>query len=340
MESIYQSTIMKVINKVIRGFCLLLLVMSVCAVSGCAAARDEIIEEKADKENLVEKEEADRNDDKLSELREKKEEEPKEEQENIQEEEKEETEGKEPVTMAQLMGGSDTKEESGNAEPLPDTILWFNATYAPLTYSNGWNWKLISGLEQTESNIELQKMLLYSSWGVRDRESALETVKWLKEEGHRESCRECMAALEQLGMLDLEEEEFMESFMEAGIEENAFRYVMAYYMHQEGLEPDYIAAWDLCRVNQMYADFYFCGYMTYEEAMDASLENSLLLQQMYPSWEEMVEAYMAGYQFWQSDPCLTDDSPTMERYRYYEMLLEKKDGPYTLDWNMELVKSW
>ena len=61
---------------------------------------------------------------------------------------------------------------------------------------------------------------------------------------------------------------------------------------------------------------------------------------MYSSWEDMVNAYLLGYQFWRSDPVLTDDSPTMERYQCYLDLLEMEDGPYTLDWNMKLEKSW
>ena len=116
--------------------------------------------------------------------------------------------------------------------------------------------------------------------------------------------------------------------------------MIAYYMYQAGMDADAIAAWDLCRVNQLYADYYFCGYMTYEEAMDASLENSLALQKMYTSWEDMMDSYMLGYQFWQGDLALTDDSPTLERYSYYEMLQKMEDGPYSLDWNMKLEKSW
>lgn len=221
-----------------------------------------------------------------------------------------------------------------------ETILWFNATYAPLTYSNSCDWKLVGGMEATDYNAEFNRAGLSRSWDIEDRESALETVERLIEKGHKDKCRECMEELEEMGILDVDEETFMQELADSGIEENLFRYVIAYYMHQEGLDADYIAAWDLCRANQLYADFYICGYMTYEEAMDASLENSLVLQKMYPSWEDMVNAYMLGFQFWQSDPCLTEYSPTMQRYQCYEELLKMEDGPYTLDWNMELVKSW
>lgn len=132
----------------------------------------------------------------------------------------------------------------------------------------------------------------------------------------------------------------MESLAASQIEENPYRYVIAYYMHKNGMSADDIAAWDLCRVNQLYAQFYICGYMTYEEAMDASLENSLVLQEMYSSWEDMVQSYLLGYQFWKGDLALEEDSPTQQRFQCYLELLEMEDGPYTLDWNLDLSKSW
>ena len=320
MELIYRSTIMKKLTKIL---CVMLIVFSVFQLAGCdklsSLGKTKTEEEKADASE-------EENEEVTSDEKE------------TEEEKKQDKEGR--VTMAELMGGDGSNPDQEEAEPLPDTILWFNATYAPLTYSNGWNWRLISGLKQTESNVEMQKALLASSWEVYDRESALQTVESIKTKGHRSKCRECMEELEELGMLDLSEEAFYEKFMESGIEEHAGRYVIAYYMYQAGMNADAIAAWDLCRVNQLYADYYFCGYMTYEEAMDASLENSRTLQKMYSSWEEMMDSYMLGYQFWQGDLALTDDSPTLERYGYYEMLRKQADGPYSLDWNMKLEKSW
>lgn len=259
---------------------------------------------------------------------------------------KETTDNDTLVTMAQLINEIDEGSENNHIVsdsdqyPLPDTVLWFNATYAPLTYSNGGDWRIVGGSELSDENETLTRFLLERDWNIEDRDSALETVERLRKEGHRKKCRECMDELEERGFLDLDEETFAQKLMESGIEENIYRYVIAYYMYQEGLDADSIAAWDLCRVNQLYADFYICGYMTYEEAMDASLENSLILQEMYPSWEEMMNFYMLGYQFWKNDPATTEDSPTMERYRYYEMLRQTENGPYSLEWDMKLEKSW
>lgn len=254
-------------------------------------------------------------------------------------------EGKQPVTMAELV--RESRSEQQEMEELPETILWFNATYAPLTYSNGWNWRLLGGMEPTEDNKKLTRDLLEYSWSVKDRESALETTKSLLKNGHRKKCLEYTKQMDEWGILELGEEEFVQQLLTKGVDDEAGRYAVAYLMHQEGIRPEFMTAWDLCRVNQLYADYYFCGYMTYGEAMDASLANSLNLQELYGSWEEMVEAYLWGYQFWQGDPLgnmsdydLEYDSPTQERRHYYEMLRELEDGPYTLDWNMNLEKSW
>lgn len=233
------------------------------------------------------------------------------------------------------------KEQAKEKGFLPETILWFNATYAPLTYSNRCDWELVGGTRPTDSNKEFRKEMLSRDWGIEDRDSAIETVENLKKNGHREKCRECMKELKKLKVLDEENErKVVQALRDSGITEKLYRYVLAYEMYQSGLDADYIAAWDLCRANYLYADFYICGYMTYEEAMDASLENSIALQQMYSSWDEMAVAYLIGYQFWQSDPMTTDDSPTKKRYRCYLDLLEMENGPYTLDWDMELQKSW
>ena len=131
-----------------------------------------------------------------------------------------------------------------------------------------------------------------------------------------------------------------EEIQEQRAVENAVRYVLVYDMHRQGVIAEDIAAWDLCRVNQLYADAYVCGYLTYEEAMEGSLQNSLVLQKQFSSWEEMLNSYMLGYQFWKNDPCISEDSPTMERWNCCEELMAMEGGPYTLNWNMKLEECW
>ena len=334
MESIYRSIIMKKLKGLAKGFCFSALLLSLCFLCGCGEEEPER-ERRSRRESRVEEE------DKSADARKDQEE------ETLDEEvsKEEDSDGaavsgtEDPLTMMELLGNMNEAPDT-DLETFPDTVLWFNATYAPLTYSNGMDWRLVGGLTRTYYNENLTKVLLEQSWDVVDRETAIETIEWLREEGHRETYREYQKELEQLGMLELDLDAFLETLVNMEMEGYLYRYVIIYSLYHDGMDEDAMAAWDLCRINQLCGDYYVCGYMTYEEAMDISLENSLVLQEKYSSWDELMGSYMLGYQFWQSDPCLTDDSPTLERYHYYEELLEMQDGPYSLDWNMGLKKDW
>ena len=321
MVSTCQTITTKGKNKLARCLCLLLAALMIVALTGCGKQSEPEIEEEVSRtEDLLPGRSKNDLEKELPEA----------------EETEEESDGR--ATMSQLMG-SDTG-ESLEGYDTPDSVLWFNATYAPLTYSNGANWRLVGGLVQNDTNAHLTSLGLEYSWSIEDRESALEQIKWLQEEGHRATWRKYLDEMEELGWLDLNTEEFADALFGSDKEENLFRYVMVYSFYQEGEDEEVIAAWDLVRINQLYGDFYVCGYMTYEEAMDASLENSLILQEMYPSWDEMMASYLLGYEFWQSDPMLDEDSPTAQRYAAYETLTEMENGPYSLDWDMELKKEW
>lgn len=334
MESICRNTTRKKLKGLAKRLCLSMLLLCLCILCGCGEEEPER-ERRSRRESRAEEEdksadawkdqEGETSDDEVS--------------------KGEDSDGvavsgtEDPLTMMELLGNMNEAPDT-DPETFPDTVLWFNATYAPLTYSNGMDWRLVGGLARTYYNENLTKVLLEQSWDVVDRETAIETIEWLREEGHRETYREYQEELEQLGMLDLDLDTFLETLVNVEMEGYLYRYVIVYSLYHDGMDEDAMAAWDLCRINQLCGDFYVCGYMTYEEAMDISLENSLVLQEKYSSWDELVGSYMLGYQFWQSDPCLTDDSPTLERYRYYGELLEMQDGPYSLDWGMELKKEW
>ena len=120
-------------------------------------------------------------------------------------------------------------------------------------------------------------------------------MKNLIQKGHRGKCREYTEQMAEWEILDLGEEEFIQQIIEKDVGDELGRYAVAYYIYKGGMEPEYMTAWDLCRVNQLYADYYLCGYMTYEEAMDAYLTVSLKLHELYDSCEDKMDGYMNGW---------------------------------------------
>ncbi|MCM1267020.1 MAG: DUF1266 domain-containing protein [Bacteroidales bacterium] len=85
---------------------------------------------------------------------------------------------------------TETAPEAETAAMLPDTVQWFNNTFAVLTVQNGWDLSLYGGLPHDEYGKGMAEYLLESAWEVTDRESADETLDWLLEEGHRVSLQE------------------------------------------------------------------------------------------------------------------------------------------------------
>lgn len=226
-----------------------------------------------------------------------------------------------------LPTGSAQKEQS-------ETVRWFNASYAILTDLNGWNYNLFGGLAPTEINQKLEKQLLDEWWGVTDRQTADETLDWILTEGHRTTYAEDMMFFEELGLSELPEEDretfLMENFQME--ESTAWAYSTAYAAYEE-YGAGAIDGWDYCRAMNLMGYYYVAGYYTEEEALDKSLEIAQTMQPLFGSWEELVDSYLRGYEYWAEES-------QEERRGIYEDLLTRKDNPYSVDYNITLEKTW
>ncbi|WP_343249695.1 DUF1266 domain-containing protein [Diplocloster hominis] len=224
-------------------------------------------------------------------------------------------------------------------EPLPDTVRWMNATYAILTKANNGNLNAIGGMNKVEGSKKLLLASLEEWWDITDRASADEQLDWLIGEGHRAQFASDIAYLQENGVMDLSEEE-QKALIQDSFEEADQAYVYSILEAYDTYGDHAIDAWDYCRANQLLGQFYIVDFYTKEEALDKSLEISEILQGTYDSWEDMAKSYLYGYQYWQEDDMDEEGSASYERRMVYEKLLEQKDNPYQIDWNLKLEKSW
>ena len=81
------------------------------------------------------------------------------------------------------------------------------------------------------------------------------------------------------------------------------------------------------------SSYYVAGYYSETEALDEALEASRMIQTKYDSWDTFTDSYMLGYEYW------AEESSDYRRM-VYEMLAADPDSPYSLPWNMKLVKDW
>ena len=214
-----------------------------------------------------------------------------------------------------------------------DTVQWFNASYAILTYANGQDYNKFGGAKANAIMEAQYQAMLENSWSVTDRESADETLDWILTEGHR---TDFMYTGELLSMIAEEcGEDELENFLMEEYDESqdeAEYDVATYEMYKEYGETA-IDGCDYCRALSLMSFYYMAGYYTKEEALDKSLEIAETLQPMYNSWDELIDSYLRGYEYWAEE----DSS---ERRDIYEELLAADDNPFRVDYNTTLEKTW
>ncbi|WP_343208076.1 DUF1266 domain-containing protein [Anaerolentibacter hominis] len=223
-------------------------------------------------------------------------------------------------------------------EKVSDTVLWFNTAYAVLTEANKGDITQIGGYKKTDTTKELCKQLLEGSWDVTDRASADETLDWILTEGHRADFVADIEYLNDAGLLEMDRKEVQDVLAETDEETLVYFNLVADAYDKFG--ENAIDAWDYCRALSLLGFYYVADYYTKEESLDASLEIARTLQQTFASWDEMMESYLYGYQYWSEDDMNDELSASYARKQVYESLKGGKSNPYTLDWNLELTKDW
>lgn len=226
------------------------------------------------------------------------------------------------------------EEEDATTAEVTDTIRWFNASYAVLTDINGWDYGRFGGLAANDANAALVQQLLVEWWDVTDRASADETLDWILSEGHRQVYLENAQLLEADGLGQVGEADRVNYLLEnyQMDEEEAAGYAKDYQMYEQ-YGAAAIDGWDYCRAMNLLGYYYIAGYYSEQEALDRSLEIAQTMQPLFGSWDELVDSYLRGYEYWAEE---SQD----ERRAIYEDIKGREDNPYTVDFKMNLQKTW
>jgi len=208
-------------------------------------------------------------------------------------------------------------------------ILWINGTYAVLTELNGGDYTLLGGMKANEVNKRLEIESLDEWWGVTDRASADENLNWLLDAGHRTDYASLMQSLEEDGASELEQTELTEYLGDITGDANEGIYLAKAYDNYVNYGAGAIDGWDYCRAASLCGWYYIAGYYTEQEALDKSLEIAQTIQNSFSSWDEMMDSYLRGYEYWSYE---SGDA----RREIYEDIKTRDNSPYLLDWNLPL----
>lgn len=226
------------------------------------------------------------------------------------------------------------KKSENNSAKEAEMIQWFNTAYAGITKVNGGDISLMGGFAKDASHITAIKQALESSWDVTDKKSAEENLKWLLEEGHRKSFQAEMEQMEEEGYFELPKADRLNALLESGLpNEQAACYEAAMKAYDK-MGKNAIDAWDYCRALQLLGWYYVADYYTEEEVLNQSADIAKKLQTSLSSWDELIESYMAGYNYWQEEDPKAVDSETAKRQAVFDELKSGSDNPYVIDWNL------
>lgn len=112
------------------------------------------------------------------------------------------------------------------------------------------------------SSCEETEELLLGSWGIKNSHDLVSTLEWLRDEGHRHE------------------------FQRRGSRESEGRYL----------------AWDLARLAQLTRWGVRAGYLETKSAWRWLEQVADLAARSFPSWNDYLEDYLAGYEQWSDDP--------------------------------------
>lgn len=155
-----------------------------------------------------------------------------------------------------------------------------------------------------------------SSWDVTDRESAIKTLNWLRDEGHRSQYDAMVGYLDNANIpydQDLRKKiVFFEEFIKKNRNEIGNRSLLA---------------WDYDRLMNVARWSYTLGYITEEEAWKYMLPAGIELQNTYSSWDQLGSQHILGRIWWSQNYNQQEDVFYMN---------QMKKTWKTLDWNTKL----
>lgn len=229
-------------------------------------------------------------------------------------------------TIAQMMeafGGSEdagwTISRAGDGK-LDAAQLRLMAFGAPMLVYNDEN---VDSVDCPAEDVESIRSTISNWWNVTDRESTLEIVKWLLEEGHHAEADKALEKVRKRGIENISQEERDDEeskmgdvcLIEESMEENGWC--------PGGQMPDSVIAWDLVRVVNLGRWAYLCGYVNEDEMwqiMQVAADTAL---GHFSSWEEYGASFVMGRGVWHGDP---EDSETA--YEIVSLLLEDDESPW------------
>lgn len=149
--------------------------------------------------------------------------------------------------------------------------------------------------------------ILNDYWKVFDRQSCLQNLQDIRQQGHRTKFNVLRSSLPKDKPLDPASMEKFKQIFSFDFEENQqiemneaeFKKLAAWFQRTEGhLRESGILAWDAARYIQLARLSFMAGYLTDSETWAEILKLGPLVEGEFASWMEFSKSFLIGRTFW------------------------------------------
>lgn len=223
---------------------------------------------------------------------------------------------------------------------------FINSMTAILDYVNGASirntYKAMADAGITGDDLEyvasMARQGLSEYWGIESAFELWQMADSLIEGMHNPDALEMLE--EYGGTEETDRDAFEAKLREQNLDEETCICLLAAYDAWSAYGEGAIAAWDLSRVGTIMGFGYASGLCTYEDAMDKTLEAAERAQELFDSWEDFNRSYLYGYSYWSGESLEDPESSAAERAELVYSMEAQVNGPFSVDWNMELQREW
>ena len=225
-----------------------------------------------------------------------------------------------------------TREQKGDTSTsLSPTLQWMNTAGSILLAWNKNNFRYMGGIfypgaERDENLVANIKKMLWNYWGIQGHDSALEKMTSLIHTGMRRQYDWEMRQLEMM-YAGYSERQLIEVAKQENPKASEDSFLPKMLVAYRRYGQDALLGWDVGRAAYNCQNCYFAGYLSMEEVLEIGVEGAKKAQAVFQNWEEMMESYLLGFQYWKREDAGDPDSVTAKRWELYEKLW-RGEKPY------------
>lgn len=207
--------------------------------------------------------------------------------------------------------------------PLSPTFMWLNTACLLTTVrtvkfpDEKYLYNHIIGLADPGANSQSIREMLEASWGIVDAQTAEREMENLLKNGMRSQYDREMQMFDEK-YDGLSEEELIAQL--PGSNEDSYLPKMLTAYRREG--ADALLGWDVGRLCFHAQACYLVGYLSKEKMLSLCVRGGKMAQRTYRNWEEMMESYLLGVQYWKNEDAQNAKSETFKRTKLYKEIYE------------------